>query len=144
AWQITISRVLAELGERLLTPIVQTLSTDIKRLILLPSAELFLFPLHAVPLIDNRPELVCDRYQVSYAPSIQVLADMRTKAMQRVIPKLYAVINPADDPQLVFTPVEGTAIAQLFPHAQRTIDTGRVGTKQHVIDGVQGRTYVHF
>lgn len=143
-WQGTITQALAELGERLLTPIMSVLSADIERLILLPSAELFLFPLHAVPLTGNNSELVCDRYQVSYAPSIQVLADLRTKAIQTVIPKLYAVINPADDPKLVFTPTEGTAIAQLFPQAQRTIDTGRVGTKQHVIEGMQGRTYVHF
>ena len=144
AWQGTITRVLAELGERLLTPILSALSADIERLILLPSAQLFLFPLHAVPLSGDGPELVCDRYQVSYAPSIEVLANVRTKATQRVIPKLYAVINPGDDPHLVFTPAEGAALAQLFPQSQRTIDTGRVGTKQHVLDGMQGRTYVHF
>ncbi len=144
AWQGTLTRVLAELGARLLTPLVSALSADIERIILLPSAELFLFPLHAVPLSGNGPELVCDRYQVSYAPSIEVLANVRTKAMQRVIPKLYAVINPGDDPHLVFTAAEGAAIAQLFTQSQRTIDTGPVGTKQRVIDGIQGRTYVHF
>jgi CHAT domain-containing protein len=144
AWQGTITRVLAELGEHLLTPILSALSADIERIILLPSAELFLFPLHAVPLSGNGPELVCDRYQVSYAPSIEVLANVRTKATQRAMPKLYAVINPGDDPHLVFTHAEGAAIAQLFPQSQRTIDTGPVGTKQHVIDGMQGRSYVHF
>jgi CHAT domain-containing protein len=133
--------VLAELGERLLTPIVSALSADIERIILLPSAQLFLFPLHAVPLSGSGQELVCDCYQVSYAPSIEVLADARAKVMQGV---LYAVINPENDPHLVFTPAEGAAIAQLFPPSQRTIDTGRFGTKQHVIDGMQGRTYVHF
>ena len=143
-WQGTLTRVLTELGERLLTPIVSALSSDIERIILLPSAELFLFPLHAVPLSDHGQELVCDRYQVSYAPSIEVLSNVRTKATPKVIQKLYAVINPGDDPHLVFTPAEGAAIAQLFPQSQRTIDTGPVGTKQHVIDGMQGRTYVHF
>ena len=142
AWQATITQALAELGERLLTPIWSALSTDIERIILLPSAELFLFPLHAVPLSGNGPELVCDRYQVSYTPSIEVLADARAKVMQEVMPDLYAVINPEEDPKLLFTPIEGVTIAQLF--AQCTVDTGRVGKKERVLAGAQGRTYLHF
>jgi CHAT domain-containing protein/tetratricopeptide (TPR) repeat protein len=142
AWQGTLTRVLAELGERLLTPLVSALSADIERLILLPSAELFLFPLHAVPLSSHASELLCDRYQVSYTPSIEVLADARAKVKQGVTPELYAVINPGDDPKLIFTPIEGGAIARLF--AQPTLDAGRAGTKKRVLAGVQGRTYVHF
>ena len=87
AWQGTLTRVLAELGERLLTPIVSALSADIERIILLPSAQLFLFPLHAVPLPGHDSELLGDRYQVSYAPSIEVLTDARAKVMQEVIPE---------------------------------------------------------
>ncbi len=142
AWQGTLTRVLAELGERLLTPLVSALSDDIERIILLPSAELFLFPLHAVPLSGHPSELLCDRYQVSYTPSIEVLADARAKVMQAVVPELYAVINPEDDSNLIFTLIEGATIAQLF--AQPTVDVGRVGTKKRVLAGVQGRTYVHF
>ena len=142
AWQETITRVLAELGERLLTPILFALTADIKRIILLPSAELFLFPLHAIPLSGTDVQLLCDRYQVSYAPSIEVLADARAKVVQGVVPELYAVVNPEDDPKLLFTPIEGGAIAQLF--AQRTLDTGRAGTKERVLAGMQGRSYLHF
>ena len=111
AWQRTITWVLTELGEHLLTPILSDMPADIERIILLPSAELFLFPLHAVPLSSNASELICDRYQVSYAPSIEVLADARAKVMQEVIPELYAVINPEDDPNLIFTPTQGAAIS---------------------------------
>jgi CHAT domain-containing protein len=142
AWRVTITKVLAELGECLLTPILSTLSADIERLILLPSAELFLCPLQAVPLSGNTSELVCDHYQVSYTPSTKVLAQVPAKAMQGVIPELYAVINPEADPNLVFTPIEGAAIVRLF--ARYKADEGHVGTKQQVIAGVQGRTYVHF
>jgi CHAT domain-containing protein/tetratricopeptide (TPR) repeat protein len=141
-WQGTIIRVLAELGERLLTPLLFALSTDIERIIFLPSAELFLFPLHAVPLAGNASELLCDRYQISYAPSIEVLVDVRARVRQQVTPELYAVINPEADPHLVFTAVEGTALAQLF--AQRTLDAGRDGTKQRVLAGMPGRSYLHF
>ena len=59
-----------------------------------------------------------------------------------MIPELYAVINPQADPHLLFTPIEGTAIAKLF--AQSEVDKERAGTKQHVIAGVHGRSYVHF
>ncbi len=111
---------------------------------MLPSAELFLFPLHAVPLSGKSSDLLCDHYQISYAPSIEVLADVRAKVKQEVAPELYAVINPEDDPDLVFTPIEGDAIAQLFKQSKRTVDAGLVGTKEHVLVGVQGRTYVHF
>ena len=144
AWQATLTRVLAELGERLLPPLVSALPADSEHIILLPSAELFLFPLHAAPLSGNASELLCDRYQVSYAPSIEVLADARARVRQQVLPELYAVINPGDDPHLVFTLAEGTALAQLFAQSQQTIDTGPVGTTQHVIEGMKGRSYVHF
>ena len=142
AWQETFTRALAEIGERLLTPIVSALSADIERIILLPSAELFLFPLHAVPLSGTASELLCDRYQVSYAPSIEVLVDARARVRQQVTPELYAVINPEEDPRLLFTPIEGGAIAQLF--AQHTLDVGRAGTKERVLARAQGRTYLHF
>jgi len=142
AWQETITRVLIKLGEYLLTPIVSVLPASIEHILLLPSAELFLFPLHAVPLSGHASELLCDRYQVSYAPSIEVLADARAKVRQGVAPELYAVINPEEDPTLLFTPIEGAAIAKLF--AQHAVDAGRAGTKERVLAGVQGRTYVHF
>jgi CHAT domain-containing protein len=142
ALQETITRVLAELGERLLTPIVSVLSADVEHIIFLPSEELFQFPLHAIPLAGPNSELICDRYQVSYAPSIEVLTDARAKTMQEVTPELYAVINPEDDPKLLFTPFEGMAIAQLFDES--TVDGGQGGTKGRVLAGMQGRTYVHF
>src|SRR5438132_14404059 len=67
---------------------------------------------------------------------------MRPKVLQGVIPALYSAINPEDDSNPIFTPIEGAAIAQRF--AQPTLDAGRVGTKKRVLAGVQGRTYVHF
>jgi CHAT domain-containing protein len=51
-------------------------------------------------------------------------------------------VIPQADPALVFTPIEGEAIARLFVRCQ--IDEGRTGTKERVIAGMQGRSYVHF
>ena len=142
ALEATITKVLAALGERLLAPILSTLSADIERIVFLPSAELFLFPLHAAPLSDNNSKLVCDRYQVSYAPSVEVLADISTRAIQVATPDLYAVINPQADPQLFFTPIAGAAIARLFSECD--VDEGRVGTRENVIARAHGRAYVLF
>ncbi len=142
AWQATITNTLTELGQSLLTPIFARLSPDVERIILLPSAELFLLPVHAAPLLDTTSDRLCDRYQVSYAPSIEVLANIRAKARRSIEPELYAVINPQSDPQLAFTEPEGAAIAELF--AKHTLDKGQAGTKQRVLAAMQGCAYLHF
>lgn len=74
------------------------------------SAEPFLFPLHAAPLSGSASKLLCDCYQVSHAPSIEVLARIQARVGQRVKPELYAVIDPENN--LPFTPFEGDAIAR--------------------------------
>lgn len=143
AWKETITDTLTTLGQRLLAPVLSALPSHIQRIIFLPSAELFLFPLHAVPLSKNGTARACDRYVVSYSPSVEVLANVRDKVARGAIPELYAVINPTADPRLPFTPFEGRTIAQLFkqPH----VDEGSlVGTRRRVIDGARGHSYVHF
>jgi CHAT domain-containing protein len=141
-WEETMTQTLKMLGQRLLVPLLSGLPADVRHLIFLPSAQLFLFPLHAVPLSDNGADLACDRYQVSYAPSMEVLLAAKARVAQTFVPNLYAVINPEVDPQLVFTQVEGQALANLF--VQRQVDTGRVGTKERVITEIPQRSYVHF
>jgi CHAT domain-containing protein/tetratricopeptide (TPR) repeat protein len=141
-WQETITDTLVELGQRLLAPTLSALPDGIKRIIFLPSAELFLLPLHAALLSGDNAGRVCDHYQTSYIPSFEVLANVQANMLRRMIPELYAVINPQADPALLFTPFEGEAIARLFVQCQ--VDEGRIGTKERVIAGMQGRTHVHF
>ncbi len=141
-WHPTMERVLAEVGEKLLAPILAALPPGIERLIFLPSGGLFLLPLHAAPLSDDGSDRVCDRYQVSYAPSVEVLADIQAKAARASGRDLYAAINPEEDPWLAFTPVEGTAIVGLFAECQ--VHEGRAGTKEAVANRVRGRAYLHF
>jgi CHAT domain-containing protein len=142
-----MDQVLAEVGKRLLAPILAALPPGVKRLVLLPSGGLFLLPLHAAPLGDGS-ERMCDRYQVSYAPSVEVLADCQAKLglkaseAKAAEPDLYAVINPQGDPNLVFTSVEGAAIAALFAKPQ--VHKGEAGTTKAVEDGVRRRAYLHF
>ncbi len=141
-WQTVIPKTLAEIGQYLLAPIVSSLSPRVTRIIFLPSDRLFLLPLHAIPLSGNELDRICDRYQVSYAPSIEVLLNIQSKARHEVNPQLYAVVNPGADPELVFTLTEGTAIAKLFE--KHAVDQGQEGTKQRVIESVRGSSYVHF
>ena len=141
-WHRTAEYVLAQVGQRLVAPVVAALPTGIRKLILLPAGGLFLLPLHAVSLSNGDSDRLCDRYQISYAPSAEVLADSRTKAMRASGQALYAVINPEVDPRLVFTPVEGTAIAGLFTNLQ--VHEGGAGTKQAVVAGLNGKAFLHF
>ncbi|MBN1220248.1 MAG: CHAT domain-containing protein [Anaerolineae bacterium] len=141
-WSFIMDDVLAEVGKKLLSPILAGLPPDTKRLILLPSGGLFLLPLHAAMLSDNDSDRLCDRFQVSYAPSAKVLANCRIKAQQATGQKLYAVINPEEDPRLIFTHIEGAAIAGNFKCYQ--VHQGRFCTKAIVGSSVQGRTYLHF
>ena len=139
-WRAVMMHTLREIGQHLLTPILVVLPSDVEQLVFLPSGELFLFPLHAVPLSANTSDLVCDHYQVIYAPSIEVLINSRIKSMREREHSLYAVINPTTD--LIFALVEGAAIAQLSTECR--VDEGPSGTKGRVLAEVSGRTYVHF
>ena len=141
AWQATMTCTLKEVGQYLLAPILNALPPDIKRVILLPSGGLFVLPLHAAPLSNNGTQRVCDRYQVSYAPSAEVLSDLRAKATQTAGNGLLAVINPEEDPELPFTPAEGMAISSLFAEHEVLM---RAGTKEAVEGGVRERAYLHF
>jgi CHAT domain-containing protein len=138
-WQTTIVNVLAEVGQRLLAPVLRTLPPGIERIIFVPSAELFLLPLQAASLSGNDADLVCNRYLVSYAPSIEVLTETRAKASRVASPQLYALVDPTED--LAFTHREGAALARLFE--MPCVHEGSMGTQRHMLDGVKGRTYVH-
>lgn len=148
-WRDTMEPTLVEVGEKLMKPILSTLPLNVEQVIFLPSGGLFLLPLHAVPLspkfsaqFGDNHERVCDRYVVSYAPSAKVLRDCQARAARKVENILYAVINPEEDPQLVFTSTEGASIAGFF--VDHAIREGRAGTKDEVTTGVRGQAYVHF
>ena len=141
-WQTTINSILSELSHDLLAPILAVLPPSVERLIFLPSGGLFLLPLHAIPLPNSGSLLICDRYEVSYAPSVEVLVNSCTRAARANGHDLCAVINPSADPQLIFTSIEGVAISEIF--ARHRILQGRAGTKEAIVFGVPGHAYVHF
>jgi CHAT domain-containing protein len=140
AWQVNLDSVLFQIGAKLLDPLLEKLSPQIKRLILLPSGGLFLLPLHAAPLPTG--EFLCQHYCISYAPSIELLRQMKSKAETVEGESLYAVINPQEDSSLVFSGCEGQAISKFFKSPQ--VNIGEIGTWATVVDLVPGYAYVHF
>lgn len=141
-WQSTIDRVLGELGAALLKPVLAAVPREVERLILLPSGGLFLLPLHAAPL--SEAERVCDRYEVSYAPSLEILADCQRKAPKRDGQGLYLAVNPTDDPGLAFAQAEGSGIEALFAGRQIERQAGNAATRAAVMAGAAGKAYLHF
>jgi CHAT domain-containing protein len=141
-WKETITNTLAKLSQHLLTPLLVTLPATIEHVIFLPIDKLFLFPLHAATFASQSSKSILDRYQISYIPSLRVLADCEAKLARTVSPELYGVINPQEDSKLVFSRVEGTAIAHSFGGYK--IISGRAATKQEIIAGMRRGGYVHF
>lgn len=141
-WQATIINTLTELSQRLLAPMLDALNSHIKRIILLPTAELFTFPLHAAPLPSTASTRVCDHYQVSSIPSIEVFNATQARITQDVEHELYAVIDTDPGRPLVFAQIERIVITSLFKNSQ--VDEKWNATKQRVIKGMREKPYVHF
>lgn len=137
-----MDRILSELSEKFLRPIISTLPIGTKNLIILPSGEMFLFPFHAAPFPGESSQRICDHYRVSYAPSAEVLAACQAKATGIEGIDIYEVINPEEDQNLLFTSIEGASIAELF--TIHLTDKGRDATRERVKNRIGGRYFVHF
>ena len=87
-------------------------------------------------------QLLCQLYCISYAPSIQLLREMRNKAGTIEEEGLYVVINPRKDPALVFSGCEGRAISKFFSSFQ--MDIGEFSAKTIVLDRVPEKAYLYF
>lgn len=142
SWLAAIPRLLTDIGKNFLSAILAILPANSERIVFIPSGGLFLLPLHAVTLAVGSSVPLCNRYQISYAPSIKVMVDNQAKAKRMNGHSLCAIINPEEDPHLLFTSNEGIAIANLFTESE--IYKGQAGTKATVIAGIHKHAYVHF
>ncbi|HEX3045866.1 MAG TPA: CHAT domain-containing protein [Bacillota bacterium] len=140
-FQAVMDRVLLDAGAQLIAPILDVIPSGIEQIIFCPSGEMFLLPLHAAHLPGKTTRLG-DVYRISYGPSMEVLAALRSKTLGDNKGSFYAIINPEEDPKLAFALTEGRAIANLFKES--CIHTGRGATKEIVVAGMPGRTYLHF
>ena len=140
AWQKTLNGVLSNIGTKLFNPLLANLPPQIKRLILLPCSDLFLLPFHAIPLADGQP--LCQRYCNKLRPFHPAAYGNAKKARIVKGKGLYAVINPEENPALVFTRCEGQVISKFFNSNQ--VDNGEIGTRETVLDRVPEKEYLHF
>jgi CHAT domain-containing protein/tetratricopeptide (TPR) repeat protein len=140
-WLECMPNRLAELGRHLIAPVLRELSRDIDHLIFMPAGGLHLLPLHAVALEHEAGKFACDRFHVSYAPSIEVLARCRDEVRKRTRTDLYAAINPGQDARLMFTEVEGEEVSNMF--IERTVHLGSQATLAAFTASAQTAGYVH-
>ncbi|MEY3868608.1 MAG: hypothetical protein RLZZ338_2499 [Cyanobacteriota bacterium] len=125
-WQTQLPRYLERLAELLeITTILPAKST---RLILIPHWFLHLFPLHALPLSDGK--FLLDKFPqgIQYAPSCQLLQQIKNHPN---FDQLLALQNPTKD--LDFTDVEVTSIARKFPDPQRIL-AGAEASKSNLLE----------
>lgn len=142
-WLGVFDRVMAELADRLLAPVLNAVPDGIDRLVFLPAGGLFLLPLHAAPF-GSAGRRIGDQYAVSYAPSATVLSMLNANRQRPATPNLYAaaVPNLSGRQTTPFAEWEAREIAKLFPDA--TVDIGSAADYAAVTAGVVGRLYIHF
>ena len=98
------------------------------QLVFVPDGALSFLPLHAIPLSPT--EVLGDRYEISYTPSLSILE--QCVARDRPAPtRLFAVVNPLDD--LFYTNLEATLVQQHFAEVNR-VDRRKV-TRAALLDG---------
>ncbi|ABA20166.1 TPR repeat protein [Trichormus variabilis ATCC 29413] len=135
-WRYQLNEQLTKLTQILhLNEIISLISSQYKKLIVIPHRYLHLFPLHAVPLANkhsSQPEYLFDRFPhgVSYAPSNQLLRFTQRRLQKLAnlelnpFSNLFAIQNPTND--LAFTDIEVETIAadfqpqQILKHHQAT------------------------
>jgi CHAT domain-containing protein len=113
----TMTRILNDVGQKLLTPLAQRLEElHTQRLYLVPGL-LGLLPLPAAPTTKNGQTLYFgQRFQITYIPSAAVLQRCHERAHTPDNPTLVALANP--DGTLAFADQSVQTIASLFKHAK--------------------------
>ncbi|MCG8332545.1 MAG: CHAT domain-containing protein [Chitinophagales bacterium] len=136
-------KVLLEVGKRLLKPILIKVPSNVNNIFFLPTAGLFLLPLHAARCSKNNYLRICDCYKVSYSPSLEVLAKTQLRSSRSSTKsRFFGIINPSEDSKLVFTSFEGNSISSNF--SETSVFYGSKGTVSSVVEGIVGQPYIHF
>jgi CHAT domain-containing protein/tetratricopeptide (TPR) repeat protein len=148
-WLDTVARCTRNLWNALLGPVHQRLAKlGLKQgapATLMVPGELGLLPLHAAwRPVGGAPRAFLDEYTVSYTPSAYTL--QRARHRLRNPPPgsatLLAVVSPGED--LVFAPVEGAAVAALFPPPRRQVLSSAATTAEDVCRAAPKYSYFHF
>lgn len=142
-WINNLASYLTQLAEILkIEEILKLIPQNYSHLILIPHRYLHLFPLHALPLSDGN--FLCDKFidGVSYAPSCQLLQQVKLRK-QVDFNSLFAIQNPTED--LAFTDLEVETISSLF--TDKKILSKQQATQTALSQAssqIQQANYLHF
>ncbi len=113
-WQENLKQLLNQLGKILhLDETLAKIPDECDQLILIPHLQLHCFPLHALPLPDQKNKYLVDKFKrgIRYAPSCQLLQLSQTQQSPDFT-HLFAIQNPTDD--LDYTNLEVETIKSFF------------------------------
>jgi CHAT domain-containing protein len=124
-WLDTMARVVADLGQHIMTPVARRLDAlGVTRVVLVPGESLGLLPLHAGPVdTDGRP--FGERFETRYAPSATALYAAHPPRSTAAGAHLVGIANP--DGSLPFADIEMRRVAALF------------GATSHIVHGRDAR-----
>jgi CHAT domain-containing protein len=138
-WGDEMEAKLLEFAPTVLWPVLRALKEfeklhwfTAKRLVLCPHQFLNLLPIHAMPLERQGDNLLVDRYEVSYAPSLSVMkrcAGRRSGAGSRVL-----FGNPTDDLRFIGAATE----AYRQDHPKAKVIHGRAASVEQLIKSGMG------
>ncbi len=110
-WGESLPARLKPMTEHITAPLAEKLPAEIDRLLLCPHRDLHLFPLHACGTGQGE-ELLCDRYEIAYAPSLSVYHRVVSRGMPKRAGHALLIPNPTND--LHFSTAEAHAVAPLI------------------------------
>jgi len=139
-WMSQISETLEELGRQLFLPALQEIPENVEKLVIVPSHELYLLPLQAIPLPSGGA--LIDRYDVCIAPSLQLLAHCSLHSDERRLEKALIVTNPREDADLAFANYEGSAVSECFQSA--VLLDGPKADREAVVRSLSEAGIAHF
>jgi CHAT domain-containing protein/tetratricopeptide (TPR) repeat protein len=141
-WLNEFDRLLVKVGEHFCGPLSAALPPEITDLVLVVPGALSLLPLHAAPLAVQDAATLWEKYNVSYAPSLTILAACHERWPRSHDSTLYASIDPRVDATLPFAALEGDLIRHHFP--QTTVHARSEATREHAARGISSAAITHF
>jgi len=134
-----IDNTISEIGKSLFDPLLDVLGDQARRLIIIPPGLLGLLPLDLARI--HAGAHLRDRYTITYASSLALLVESHRRAQATRPHSLLAVVNPQDDPQLVFASVEGERVSQYFDNHRTLSADVTIGD---ITSGIRDRGYLHW
>jgi len=140
-----LDAILGSLSKQLLIPILNCFSKICRKVMIIPTLQLSVFPFHACWYeADGKKHYLVDDYEFSYAPSITIVKRLQGELNTRshIAPFLLAVIDPTND--LPYTHLEKDSIVEFFDINQRVILEGSSATWFTIKKYSLTCTYLHF